>query len=467
MREDGIVLSATRSGSGKTLITCALLKAMKNRALRVTAFKCGPDYIDPMFHSKVLGVPSGNLDIYFAGEEGVRREYQKHAGEDISVIEGVMGLYDGLGGYTSQASAYHVAQTLSLPVLLLVDAHGMGRSVVAEIKGFLSLDEDQRIGGILLNRMSDGLYPAIKELIEKECRIPVLGYCRTQKEVHLDSRYLGLKLPEEISNLEQEIDRVAVDLEKTVDFEGLFAMARHRRNRAGQDSLEQIAKNNGEVNQQLVINSQKKREDRIRIGVAFDEAFCFYYRENLELLEEKGAELCFFSPLHDSHLPEGISGMILGGGYPELKARELQDNVVLREEIKSVLTKGLPSLAECGGFMYLHDRIQTPDQGEYKMAGVIPGTCFYTGKLVRFGYAEFSDYEGRYRVRGHEFHYYDSENNGEAAKAVKPVTGRSWNCGYIQKGTFWSFAHLYYASCHKLVDDFLEAAKFYSMGSER
>lgn len=447
MKGTGFVLAATRSGSGKTLVTCGLLQALKQKGCKIAAFKCGPDYIDPMFHTKVLGVTSGNLDIYFAGEEGIRREYIKHAGEDISLVEGVMGLYDGLGGYTSEASAYHVAQALHIPVILLVDTHGMGRSVLAEIKGFLALDESHLIAGVILNRMSDTLYPTCREMIEKECQIPVVGYVRKQKEVKLDSRYLGLKLPEEITDLGKNVQSFSLDLMETVNLDLLVEIAKEKSNPLIGDRAKEDEKSG--------------KKNKVRIGVARDEAFCFYYRENLELLEKLGAEIVYFSPMRDSHLPKGISGLILGGGYPELRAEQLQDNISMREEIRSSLEKGMPSLAECGGFMYLHEKMKTQDGREFQMAGVIPGSCYYTGKLVRFGYAQFTDGAEKYSIRGHEFHYYDSENNGEDGMAVKPVTGRTWSLGHIGKGRFWSFAHLYYGSCPELIQDYLEACREY------
>lgn len=451
MAHPRIMLAAPKSGSGKTLLTCSLLRALSMRGKSVQAFKCGPDYIDPMFHKKVLGIPSRNLDLFFTGEEETKALFLEGNDAEISVIEGVMGLYDGLSGTSEEASSYHLACVLQTPIILIVNARGMGRSVLAEIAGFLSMDRERLIQGVILNQVSASFYQSISELVEKECRIPVFGYFPTQKELDWQSRYLGLKLPEEIKELQKKVTQAAEAFEKTISVDAILDIAA-RYSEEHPLSCERPS--------WLIAEAAPKK---VRIGVAYDEAFCFYYEDNLRLLERAGAELCFFSPLRDDSLPKGIQGILLGGGYPELMAEQLAGCEGMKREIQDRIQQGMPSLAECGGFMYLHEEIVTPDGRKHPMVGVIPGKCFDMGKLVRFGYASFQfprpfalenatvpaakhmeDHANE--IRGHEFHYYDSDACGSDCMAVKPVTGKSWSCGYFGNNHYWSYGHLYYPS---------------------
>ena len=444
MKQNSIVIAAPRSGSGKTVITCALLKALSLRGKKVSAFKCGPDYIDPMFHTKILDVPSKNLDLFFTSEEKTREIFVEEENE-IAVIEGVMGLYDGLGGICEEASTYHVAKILKAPIILVLDAYGAGRSVLAQIKGFLEYDEEKLIQGIILNRVSKSFYQNLKVLIEKELPIKVLGFYEKQEDLHIESRHLGLKLPDEIDSLKETMNKAAKKLEQTVEVDKIIELS----SKAGELSCSKKK-----------IHLSKKQ--RPRIAVAMDEAFCFYYKDNLRLLEEYGGELVFFSPIHDEHLPENIQGLVLGGGYPELHAKELMDNISMRKDIKRAIDRGITSLAECGGFMYLHENLITPD-GTFEMVGAVKGNCHYKGKLVHFGYVTVEEKTGKFgmnknpvKIRGHEFHYYDSSNNGKDAVCTKPVTGKSWEGGHIGEKHWWGFAHLYYPSNEDFVAAYIE-----------
>ncbi len=463
MKHPRIIISATKSGSGKTLLTCALLKALSLREKKVAAFKCGPDYIDPMFHRKVLGISSGNLDLYFTDEETTREMFVQNNQADISVVEGVMGLYDGLGGFSEEASAYHLAKCLKAPIILIVDAHGMGRSVVAEIAGFLSLDTEKRIKGVILNRMTQALYERLKPVIEEELSVEVFGYFKTMKELNLDSRYLGLKLPEEVCELNEKVTVAAKALEETVDLNRILAIA---------GEAEVLCESSGKVladETKALQSLEKTAEHKCRVAVAMDEAFCFYYKENLELLEKMGAEIVPFSPLADTKLPENVKGLILGGGYPELKAKELALNENMRRNIKEALERKLPCLAECGGFMYLHESITNQEGITFPMVGLVEGNCFNTGKLGRFGYVQIENVAEKLpfgmkeplRIRGHEFHYFDSENNGEDCMAVKPLTGKNWRCMHAGDSFLWGYPHLYYPSNPKLLKAFIEKCSRY------
>lgn len=453
MSNPRIILAAPKSGSGKTLITCALLRALVKRGLRPAAFKCGPDYIDPMFHRKVLGVPSKNLDLFFTGEEATKALFLKNNDSDISVIEGVMGLYDGLGGISEEASAYHLARTLKAPILLIINARGMGRSLLAEIAGFLSMDREHLIRGILLNQVSASFYESIAPLVEEQLKVPVLGYFPVQKDLHLDSRYLGLKLPDEIRDLQENVEKASEILEKTVDLDKILECSRQmaEENPLKAGTFSWLEKETAE---------EDSLESCVRIGVALDEAFCFYYQDNFTLLENAGAKLVFFSPLRDKSVPEDLDGLLLGGGYPELLADKLSENVSMRESIAEAIDSGMPVLAECGGFLYLHRQIEAEGRS-YPMVGVIPGKCFDTGKLVRFGYAEFAERGTGLAVRGHEFHYFDSESCGEDWTAVKPVNGKNWKCMHEINGGLCGFGHLYYPSAPEFVKRFTQRCREY------
>ncbi|MED9903835.1 MAG: cobyrinate a,c-diamide synthase [Lachnospiraceae bacterium] len=451
----GIMLAAVKSGSGKTTLTCALLELLKEKGLNPQAFKCGPDYIDPMFHREVIGVPSHNLDSFFASKEQLREIYlDSMDGKGMAVVEGAMGLFDGLGGISEEGSAYHVAAILRLPIVLIVDAHGMGRSILPLLAGFLQYDKEKRIAGVILNKTSEHFYQAIAPVIEEELKLPVLGYLPKKKELALESRHLGLKMPEEIGHLKKQICQAAKLVEESVSIEKLVELS----GRAG----------NLPIAEKAVLSKGFETEVNavVKIGIARDEAFCFYYEDNLKLLEKMGAELVPFSPLYDTKLPEGLDGILLGGGYPELYAKQLEQNGSMREAVRNAIAAGTPSLAECGGFMYLHHALEDEKGNTYTMCKVVPGKCFYTGKPVRFGYIELEEKKPAFLsketiIKGHEFHYYDSENNGGNCIARKPVTNRSWECVHSGKENFWGFPHLYYPSNPDFARHFIEAVKLF------
>ena len=449
-----IILSAISSGSGKTTITCGLLKELKDRGLLVNSYKCGPDYIDPMFHKKVLGIPSENIDLFFSDEEYVNKILYRNKEADISVIEGAMGIYDGILGKGNEGSVYDLAVKTGTPIVLIVDAHGMGNTLISVIKGIKLDDKEDLIKGIILNRISEHFYKSIYPLIEEQTDIKVLGFVGKLKDISIDSRHLGLKLPDEINDLSVQIESVRSEISKTIDIDGLISIAEGAKEiETESDIVDDKRIDDGSLNMAAGYINNKPR-----LAVAYDEAFCFYYEENFRVLKDAGVELVFFSPIHDKKLPNDISGILIGGGYPELKLNELEANESMRDSIKNALEKGMPSLAECGGFMYLHDTISN-DRESYNMVGAVSGNCFDTGKLCRFGYVNVSISD--YIIKGHEFHYYDSTNNGTDGKAVKPDGKRQWEFGHYSKGRLWGFPHLYYGSCVKFIDEFVDAMKEY------
>jgi cobyrinic acid a,c-diamide synthase len=493
MKAPRIMLAAVSSGSGKTLLTCALLQAMTDCGKRAAAFKCGPDYIDPMFHQKVLGIPSKNLDTFFTEEETTRSLFlEGAAGKDISILEGVMGLYDGLGGIKEEASSYHLARVTGTPILLVIDAHGMGRSVIPLVAGFLQYDAAHLIRGVLLNRISKQFYETLKPELEAQLPVRVLGYFPKLSRLRLESRHLGLMLPDEVKDLKEQVQLAADTLKSCADLEEIAAIA----SRADEledmeivtsqtDPVEESTK--AALSRMAPLKTGIRRyssriglseadaaafssaSGEVRIAVAQDEAFCFYYEDNLKLLEKYGARLEYFSPLREENLPDGIHGLLLGGGYPELYAEELSQNRSMRESIRKAIEQGMPSLAECGGFMYLHEAMENPEGKTFPMAGVIEGSCHYTGKLVRFGYISISTDTKSFLdssvVRGHEFHYYDSTNNGASCTAEKPVSGRTWQCIHAGADHWWGFPHLYYYSNPEFVRRYLERVKAYAQNT--
>ncbi|MBQ0064719.1 MAG: cobyrinate a,c-diamide synthase, partial [Firmicutes bacterium] len=427
-----LLIAAPGSGSGKTTFTIGLLSALKQRGLDVGAFKCGPDYIDPMFHKSVLHIPSTNLDLFFNNEEELVSLYGRKERE-VNVIEGVMGLYDGLAGMEEEASSYHVAKTLDCPIVLVINARGMARSLLALIHGFLAMDSSHLIRGIVLNQMSGMLYPKMKEAIEKECGVSVYGYL-PKMDIAISSRYLGLQLPEELEDLQDRIECVTKQIFACIDIDGLLSIGKKK-------SLKQ---------------EEEKEETHFDLRLAYskDEAFCFEYDANVELLEKLGVTLVPFSPIHDKSLPENIQGLLLTGGYPELYKEELQKNESMRSSIRLALESNLPCLAECGGFMYLHKKIEDCD-----MVGLIEGECKNTGKLTRFGYVYL---QGNDQImKAHSFHYYDSSCLGNELLVSKPKSSRTWRCGYIGKDHLYSFAHLYYPSNKEFIVSFLESCEVY------
>lgn len=446
------MIASLSSGSGKTVISSGLMSALSGRGLKVAACKCGPDYIDTMFHREVTGEESENLDLFFLDRDMLKKLFLRHAGKaDVTVIEGVMGYYDGMALDSDTASSYDVARTLDVPVILTVPCKGMALSVSSVLLGALTFRKESNIRGILLNRISEMLYPRMKQMIESELSkrgflIPVVGYVPEDDVFRLKSRHLGLVLPEEAGLIRRQFKEAGKILEETVDLDLLLEISKDME-RTG--CMAEAGCTGGQPDKE---RRQGAGRQAVRIALARDEAFCFYYKDNLELLEDSGCELVPFSPLHDAKLPEGISGLILGGGYPELYAGELSQNETMCRDIRHMVEAGLPCLAECGGFMYLHKEMKGADGTAYPMAGVVHGKVYWTPRLVRFGYIELSVLgEGKLlkageTIRGHEFHYFDSTDNGTGCMAVKPGRQRAWECMHTKGNLFAGFPHIHYCS---------------------
>lgn len=426
-----LVLAGTNSGCGKTTVTCAILQALVDRGLDVGAFKCGPDYIDPMFHSRIIGAKSANLDPFFFDDDILRALLAKNGGDrDISIIEGVMGFYDGRETASFEGSTYALARSTDSPVVLVVGARGAALSVLATIQGFLDFLPENHICGVILDRCSAGVYAALAGEIERRFsgRIRPLGYLPTMPECALESRHLGLVTAAEVEDLREKMQRLSHQAEKTLDLAGIVALA-----------------NSAAPIEHRPLPFQRQAE-RVRIAVAQDRAFCFYYADSLEALRSLGAELVGFSPLCDAALPEDIHGLYLGGGYPELYAKTLSDNTAMRRAVKAALEAGLPCIAECGGFMYLTEAI-----GEYPMVGYLPGRCFDTGKLTRFGYVRLRAQRDNMLCRAgdgipaHEFHHWDCDDTGDGFIAEKP-SGKSWRCVHATPTLYAGYPHFHFCA---------------------
>lgn len=461
MKIPRIVFAAPSSGSGKTVTVCALLKALSMQDRKAAAYKCGPDYIDPMFHREVLGIETGNLDLFFCEREKIGQTFCRQAKDkDIAVIEGVMGYYDGISMDSYEASSYDVARTLKAPVILILSPKGMALSAAAIVEGIICFQKDSNIRGIILNRTGEHLYPRMKQMLEEELKrrgyeIPVLGYLPEEEVFSLESRHLGLVTPAELKGLQEKMKEAGRRVSETVELERLFKIAASApefpdRSLSGDQSRENIG-------------IHMPGRSLLRIAVAKDEAFGFYYRDNIEVLQELGCELIEFSPLSDTRLPEGIKGLLLGGGYPELYAKTLAENEKMRRAVKEAVEQGIPCLAECGGFMYLHETLSDREKNVYPMAGVIKGHASFRGKLVRFGYIHVEgNCDGTYLkkgevIRGHEFHYWDSTDNGSACVARKPDGKRSWNCIHESGNLFAGYPHLYLPSFLPFAERFVQA----------
>lgn len=478
-----IMIVGTGSGCGKTTVTCGIMKALKNKNREVAPFKCGPDYIDPMFHKHITGKASINLDLFFLKPEMLCWILNKHLGDgEIGVIEGVMGLYDGIGTSIT-ASAYDVAMTTKTPMILVVNAKGMAASVCAMIRGYqtygdeimqtymqndganhtldhagLAQNADENncidadvndcidgvenpslIKGVILNHVGQGMYDYLKDTIESQCGVKVLGYMPEIPEASIESRHLGLVTAEEIENLDKKVELLGQTVQKTIDLEALEQIAAKAEPLA-QDRLPFEAAVAG-----VAAGTQ------VNLAVAMDKAFCFYYEDNLELFKSLGIHILPFSPLAGEQVPKEAHGIYIGGGYPELYLEELQKQLWVKFSIRNCWSKHMPIIAECGGFMYLHDAIEDKEGQSYRMVGIIPGKAKMTEKLGPFGYINIEMPENSLFgeaptvLRGHEFHYSISENDGGDLFVSKP-NGKQWSEGFCKPYLYAAYPHLYFYS---------------------
>lgn len=430
-----LLVSAPRSGSGKTTLACALMGALRERGMEVLACKCGPDYVDPTLHER-LGVRARvNLDPFFQ-PEGLLRDLLAHAGAgcDIACIEGAMGFYDGVGT-TVEASAWDVARITSTPAVLVLDARGAAASLAAQVLGFVRMREPSQLAGVVLGHASGALADRLAPLVERECGLPVLGHLPHDEALTLPSRHLGLVCAQDIADVDERLARLAAAARDCLDLDALLSLA-------------QTAPDITHDGAWPPAGCLDAGQGAPLIAVARDEAFCFYYAEELEMLQALGARLAFFSPLHDNRLPDGAAGLFLGGGYPELHARELARNASMLASVRQAIAQGMPTLAECGGFLYLHEALADEDGLAWPCVGAFPGTAARKAH-GRFGYVELTTQAPSLlgpagtTLRGHEFHRWDSPDPGQGLLACKPASTRSWRAGHCTESLYAGFPHLY------------------------
>lgn len=464
MKTPGVVIAGTNSGCGKTTLSMGLMAILRKRGLKVQPFKVGPDYIDPMFHTFITGTPSRNLDSWMLSSDTVKHLYHTHARKaDIAVTEGVMGFYDGYGGTSLEGSTAHVARLIGAPVVLVVNAEAMSLSAAALVKGFMDFADNSGIRGVILNRVSSqGHYDLLKRAIEDHTGAVVLGYVKKVEEALLESRHLGLVTSDEIKDLAEKVDRVARQMAETLDVDKLLALAAE----AG-------------VHEEPLVTLPEPIEGRVRIGVARDKAFCFYYQDNLDLLTYLGAELVPCSPLEDTALPQNLDGLYLGGGYPEVWAQTLAENQGMKKAVKDLVEKDCPVYAECGGMMYLTEGIETLKGEVYPMVGVIPGRSFMTDSLKRFGYVTLRTTSDNClavageEIRGHEFHYSevavaDGINTCyQVSKSRDDKISRQWRCGYQVHQVLAGYPHIHFWSNPVFAKGFVSRCHDFRKAEER
>ena len=409
-----------------------------------------------MFHREVVGVErASNLDLFFSGEAGVRALLaERSGGTELALLEGVMGFYDGVA-CSLEASSYAVAKATGTPVLLVVDCRGMAASIAAQVKGFTAFRPDSGVRAVLLNRLPPSLYPEVKALVEGSCGLPVAGYLPRMDGCALESRHLGLVTAGEVADLGDRLDRLAARLEKTVDLDLLLRLAGEAPPLAYEPPVYPAV------------------SGAPLVAVARDAAFCFYYEEALELLEELGARLAFFSPLEDGGLPPGADALWLGGGYPELHARALAENAPMRRAVAAAVRGGMPTVAECGGFLYLHRTLRDAERGEWPMAGVLDAEAFPAGRLGRFGYASLTARRENLlcgageTLPAHEFHYWESGAPGADFWAQKPLRETGWDCVHANERLYAGFPHLYFPAIPEAASRLLDAALRYRKECKR
>lgn len=443
MSRPALLIAGTHSGCGKTTLTLGVMAALARRGLAVQPFKCGPDFIDPSLHRMVTGRISRNLDVRMCGAEFVRRSFARNAaGCDCAVVEGVMGLFDG-----GEGSAAVLAKTLDLPVVLVIDVRSAAESVAAVAHGFATLDPELRLAGIICNRVgSDKHRQMIAEAIARHCNLPIIGFLPREEAISIPSRHLGLHMGEEHPLRGEGLERLIRLIEDHLDLELLLAIA-------GQRQMDQAMDDTPLV----------ERGAPVRIGVARDSAFCFYYEDNLDLLRDAGAELIFFSPLADAQLPPNLQGLYLGGGYPELHAALLSDNSRMRQQIRHFAEAGHPVYAECGGFMYLCQSITDQDGAVFAMAGLYPLAARMQPRLRSLGYRQplvESDCliaEQGSVLHGHEFHYSTVDDNPAVPTVYRLSDGRAE--GYVCHHTLAGYIHLHWGRTPQAAARFVAACR--------
>lgn len=439
-----VLIGGTGSGCGKTTVACAIMQALINRGKKLAAFKIGPDYIDPMFHTQVVGAPSSNLDGFMVSRNNVPVLLGENAkGADLAVIEGVMGFYDGQRNVSDANSTADIGRLTSTPAILVMSCKGMGLTAAAVLEGVLRF-RPNTIEAVILNGINANMLYYYKEIIQARTGIKVLGCLPMVPEARIESRHLGLVTAGEIAHLKDKLKLLADAAEENIDLDAIIAMA---------DKAQELAYSQPEKFQQF---------EGTRIAVARDEAFCFTYEDSLGMLRKMGAELEFFSPVRDEKIPEFVCGMILSGGYPELYAEKLSGNKKMLRSIKRAISGGLPTVAECGGFLYLHESLDG-----FPLAGVIPARARMTSTLGNFGYMTLTAKNDNIlckkgeEIPAHEFHYSSSDDPGEDFETIKPNGKTLRPCVHAGQSLYAGYPHLHFCGCPDAAGRFLSKCRAY------
>ncbi len=443
------LIAGTASGVGKTTVSLALCAAFRERGLRVQAYKCGPDFLDTGHLSAISGRAARNLDSWMLDEQSNRDIFARGAAEaDVAIVEGMMGLFDGVSGGGEKGSAAEIAKLLSLPVILVLDASKSARSLAAVIHGFETFDPELRFAGLVLNQVAgESHFRLLRDAIQSTSRTPLLGWLPRNEGVAIPERHLGLRTADEESFPSERTRSFAAFAEKHLDLDRLLN---------GEDARLQIAQ------------AVTRREARISLGVARDPAFCFYYQDNLDLLEAAGAKIVAFSPLSDSALPPGLDALYLGGGYPELYAEQLSSNCGFLTSLRSFAQSGRPVYAECGGMMYLAEELCIREGQRFSMASVLPLRIEMTDRLVRFGYVEVEFAQDCFLAakgtvaRTHSFHYSRAIPTGELSapfQARYSLSGLNDSEGCLLGNVLGSYFHLHFAGNRSIATAFVQASE--------
>ncbi|UCG07036.1 MAG: cobyrinate a,c-diamide synthase [Desulfobacterales bacterium] len=452
----GLVIAGTKSGCGKTTVSLGLMAALAKRGLTVAPFKVGPDFIDPGHHTRITGATSRNLDGWMLSKAyNLECFHRCSASADIAIVEGVMGLYDGYDGRSETGSTAQMAKWLGLPVILMVDAKSMARSAAALVSGFEHFDKELMFAGVMFNHLGSNRHlQYLNEALVDNVRMPCLGGIPHNEDIVIPERHLGLVTPHDHALSAKSIEMLANLIEENIDLDKLI------------NNLPNV-----KFSEEFGQGSIHYREKKVRIGVARDKAFCFYYQDNFDLLEQNGAELIFFSPISDSRLPPDIDGLYFGGGYPELNADALEKNVTLRNEVNTRCIRGMPIYAECGGFMYLCDKLWDQNGNQYAMAGCFALTTKMFPRLKALGYREVTlkkdtilGKSGQ-RMRGHEFHYSELHQLSADTETVYRISDRAGMekppGGYVVHRTLGSYNHLHFGSQPETAKHFVESCVIY------
>lgn len=434
-----ILIGGTGSGCGKTTVTMAILSALKMRGCNAVSFKCGPDYIDPMFHRQILGVKTRNLDPFFLDAEGLNKSLSASSSFDIAVIEGVMGYYDGIGA-SSEASTHEVAEKTKTPAILVMNPKGMCASAGAILYGYTRFHQSSGLQGVIFNGLNEKMYQTMQK-IASDAGLISYGFLPKNEDIQIPSRHLGLSTDIEKDKLREKVETMGHLAEKYIDLNGLLA----------------LAETAPPIEQHSTVSPVLPA--KVRIAVARDPAFCFLYDENIEVLESLGCEIAWFSPLNDSALPDNIGGLYLCGGYPELYAQKLSSNKSMLTSVRNAVNGGLPTIAECGGFMYLHEQLS-----DFPMVGVIPAKAFETKSLKHFGYITLEAKSNNLlcksgdSIKAHEFHYWNSTDDGNTFTAKKARRDVEYPCIHSSETLFAGFPHIFFPSNPKSAEHFAEKA---------